>query len=421
MESTVTESWSQRTENQLSVVGQTLLRTPGAVLDEVYNDLTQRPEKVVQNTLIGGVVGYGATVLMRRAPVIGAVVAGTALLAEGARVTPKVSRFLDEAGSANTAMERLNLAKQGARGLGQEGALFVETLPAAGFGSRLALSAVEKSALSKNVSSAFAERLEYPLRRMMPDELLFRGPGTRIKTSMMNGDTVDLIAAARTLPAQKPYTVEYGRMIDPVKGRMSWKLPGTADAVEMGVVQKPGQISIHLHDPNVKNPLAPSIKDWRAVPKDEVGLIKAGDDNLVAYIGLGNEPIAAGSNAHLRAVVLEGKTRQAFLHDYVAKVDTETLGFTNLQRGVRVDFDDAMRAFNQTQRANPWSTLSNIKPLDASALTSTAGGVDFGAATNSFGARLSRKLNLGDGGPTLLRSTITGTTAAALAEGLFKS
>lgn len=414
----MTEGWSQRTENQLSVVGQTLTRAPGAIFDEVYSDLTQRPGQVAQNTLIGGAVGYGATVLMRRAPVIGALVAGTALIAEGLRLTPKISAFLDEAGDANSSADRTLLAQRGAKGIGHEGALFVETLPAAGFGSKLALAAVEKNGLARNISFGVAEKLEFPLRRMLPDEMLFRGPGTKLRTSLMTGeDTIDLIGAARTLPAQKPYSVEYGRMIDPTTGRMSWKLPGTADAVELGVVQKPGQVSIHLHDPGVLQPLVPTVKDWRAVPKDAVGLIKAGDDNLVAYIGLGNEPIAAGSNAHVRAVVLEGKTRQAFLHDYVAKADTQTLSLTNLQPGVRLDFDDALRAFNQTKQFNPWSTLSTIKRADTAGLTSTAAGIDFGVANNSFSSRLSRKLNLGDGGPTLIRSTITGIGASALVDG----
>lgn len=418
----MTESWSQRTENQLSVVGQTLARSPGAIFDEVYNDLTQRPGQVAQNTLIGGVVGYGATVLMRRAPVIGALVAGTALLAEGARLTPKVSAFLDEAGSANSAADRTLLAQRGAKGVGHEGALFVETFPAAGFGSKLALAAVEKNGLARNISFGVAEKLEFPLRRALPEQMFFRGPGTKLKTSLMTGeDTIDLIGAARMLPAQSPYTVEYGRVIDPAKGRMSWKLPGTADAVEIGVVQKPGQVSIHLHDPGVKQPLVPSIKDWRAVPKDGVGLIKAGDDNLVAYIGLGNEPIAAGGNAHVRAVVLEGKTRQAFLHDYVAKADAETLGLTNLQNGVRVDFDDALRAFSQTKQFNPWTTLSSIKRADTAGLSSAASGIDFGAASNGFASRISRKLNLGDGGSTLMRSTLTGIGASALVDGNLKS
>ncbi len=149
----MTEGWS-RTENQMAVVGRTMAQAPSAIMEELFQDVTQRPGQVVQNAAIGGAIGYGATILMRRAPVIGGLVAGTALLVEGCRILPKVSSFLDEAGNADTREKRIAVARQGSQGIGREGAMFLEALPAAGLGSKLAFSTLEKSAFARNTSYA---------------------------------------------------------------------------------------------------------------------------------------------------------------------------------------------------------------------------------------------------------------------------
>ncbi|WP_239816198.1 hypothetical protein, partial [Bacillus atrophaeus] len=59
---------------------------------------------------------------------------------------------------------------------------------------------------------------------------------------------------------------------------MSWKLPGYGDTLEMGVMQKPGQFSVHLQNPYVEAPGMPTMLDFRAVPERSLGIINAGEN-----------------------------------------------------------------------------------------------------------------------------------------------
>jgi len=417
----VTEGWTQRTENQLDVVGRTISQAPSAIMEEVFNDVTQRPVQVLENSAIAGAIGFGATVLFRRAPVIGTLIAGGAVLAESCRLLPKVSSFLSAAGDADTREKRIAVARQGALGIGREGAMFVETLPAAGLGSKLGLSALENSAFARNLSYAVAEKAEFPLRRALPDDLLFKGPGTKIKPGLMTGtDTADALGASRLLPSPKPFSVEYGRVIDPRAGRMSWKLPGLADSVETGVVQKPGQFSVHLQNPYVEAPGVPSVPDLRSVPKDSLGIINAGE-NTTFFVGKGNAPIAAGADLDVQAVVLDHKMKEAFLHDYMASADTKTYGLTNLKQPVKLNYDEALKALQRVDLNNPWNSLSGIARAETPGLSRVAGSLDLTGTNGSFTSRIKTRLNLGDGAPTLLRSTLTGSNPLFQIDGRAKS
>lgn len=405
-----------RIENQLDVVGRTMSKVPAAIMEELYNDVTQRPAQVVQNSAIAGAIGYGATILMRRAPVIGSLVAGTALLAEGWRVAPKVSSFLDEAGEADSIEKRIAVARQGARGFGREGALFIETLPAAGAGSRLAFAHLEKSAFAHNLSTAIAEKAEFPLRRALPDELFFRGPGTKIKNSLMaDAQTVDALGASRLMPSQKPYTVEHGRIIDPIRGRMSQVMPGTAESVEIGVVQQAKQIQVHTHNPHVDAPGMMSVPDLRMTPKGALGIINAGE-NQTFYMGLGRAPVAPGSDVQVRALVMDHKAKEAFLHDYMAMADRKTFGLTDLKSPVKVDYDGALRALQRVDIENPWNTLSRIAPYERPGVSNLAETLGLNRVNNSFSSRLSSRLGIGDGLPTFVRSTVTASNPLFLVD-----
>jgi hypothetical protein len=402
----VTEGWS-RTENQMAVVGRTMAQAPSAILEEVFQDVTQRPGQVVQNSVIAGGIGYGATILMRRAPVIGALVAGTALLAEGCRIFPKVSNFLDEAGNADTHAKRVAVARQGALGIGREGAMFVETLPAAGLGSKLAFATLEKSAFARNLSYSVAEKAEFPVRRALPEQLFFKGPGTKLKTSLMTGaDSVDALGASRLLPTPKPFTVEKGLIVDAKSGRMSRIMSGTPEGVELGVVQKPGQISGHLQNPYVDAPGMMSVPDLRMVPKGSLSFINAGE-NTTFYIGKGRAPIAAGSEVQVQAVVLDHKMKEAFLHDYMALADTKTYGLTGLKNPVQLDYDAALKALQRVDYNNPWNTLSAISRHEPGNVSRMAGSLNLAPPSPSLFSRIGTKMNIGDGVPTFLRSTLT--------------
>lgn len=393
-----------RLENQASVVASTLAQTPDALVRQVADDLTNRPGQVATNSLIAGGIGYGATILMRRAPIVGALVAGTAVLAEGCRLLPKIGNFLDEAGNADSAQERQKLARQGAHGVGREGALILETLPAAGFGSKFALGALEKSAAATNLSYRFAEKVEFPLRRAIPESVFFKGPGTNIKTSLMTGvDTADALGASRLLPSPKSYSVEYGRVIDPQAGKMSWKLPGTVDSVELGVIQQPKQFSVHLQNPALPRPGVPSVSDLRAVPKDSLGIINAGE-NSTFFMGKGNAKIAAGADVEVQAVVLDHKMKNAFLHDYTAQAGKYEL--SGLQKPQRLDYDEALRALQKVNLNNPWDTLSGIARSNTPGMSGVSRTLE-STANSSFGSRIKAGLNFGDGGPTFLRSVAT--------------
>ena len=405
-----------RIENQLDVVGKTMSQAPSAIIEEIFNDVTQRPGQVVQNSAIAGAIGYGATVLMRRAPVLGALVAGTALVAEGCRLAPKVSNFLDEAGEADTRQKRVSLARQGAQGLGREGATFVETLPAAGFGSKLAFASLERSAFAQSLSTAVAEKAEFPLRRALPDELFFRGPGTKIKNSLMVDErTVDALGASRLMPSQKPYTVEYGRVIDPVRGRMSQMMPGTAESVEIGVVQRPGQIQVHTHNPHVDAPGMMSVPDLRMTPKDGLGVINAGA-NQTFYMGLGKASIAPGSEVPVKALVMDHRAKEAYLHDYMAQADRKTFGLTDLKDPVKVDYDAALQSLQRVDINNPWNTLSRIAPYERPGVSNIAETLGLNRVNNSLSSRLSSKLGIGDGLPTFIRSTVTASNPLFLVD-----
>ncbi|MBX9951996.1 MAG: hypothetical protein K2Y39_22680 [Candidatus Obscuribacterales bacterium] len=405
-----------RIENQLDVVGRTMSQAPSAIMEELYSDVTQRPGQVIQNSAIAGAIGYGATILMRRAPLAGALVAGTALLAEGWRVAPKVSSFLDEAGEADTREKRIAVARQGVRGLSREGALFIETLPAAGLGSKLAFATLEKSAFAHNLSTAIAEKAEFPLRRALPDELFFKGPGTKIKTNLMaDSQTVDALGASRLMPSQKPYTVEHGRIIDPIRGRMSHVMSGTAESVEIGVVQQPRQIQIHTHNPHVDAPGMMSVPDMRMTPKDALGIINAGE-NQTFYMGLGKAPVAPGSEVQVRALVLDHKTKEAFLHDYVAMADRKTFGLSGLKDPLKVDYDGALHSLQRVDINNPWNTLSRIAPYEKPGVSTLAETLGLNRVNNSFSSRLSSRLGIGDGLPTFIRSTVTASNPLFLAD-----
>ncbi len=396
-----------RFENQLDVVGRTMSQAPSAIMEEVLNDISQRPGQVVQNSAIAGAIGYGATILMRRAPVIGTLVAGTALLGEGFRIAPKVSNFLDEAGNADTREKRIAVARQGAQGIGREGAMFVETLPAAGLGSRFAFTTLEKSAFAQNLSTAVAEKVEFPLRRALPDELFFKGPGTNIKNSLMaDAHTVDALGASRLMPSQKPFTVEHGRIIDPVRGKMSRVMSGTAEGLELGVIQKPGQIGIHTHNPHVEAPGMMSVSDMRMTPKDSLGIINAGE-NQTFFMGLGKAPIAPGSDVQVRALVMDHKAKEAFLHDYMAMADRKTFGLSGLKDPVKVDYDAALQSLQRVDIKNPWNTLSRIAPNDGPGVSTLAETLGLNRVNNSFSSRISSRLGIGDGLPTFIRSTVT--------------
>ncbi len=416
----MTEDWS-RTENQMAVVERTLAQAPSAIMDEVLQDITQRPGQVLQNTAIAGAIGYGATILMRRAPVVGALVAGTALLAEGCRILPKVSSFLDEAGGADTREKRIALARQGAHGVGREGALFLETLPAAGLGSKLAFTTLEKSAVARNASYAVAEKVEFPLRRALPEELFIKGPGTKLKANLMtSADTVDALGASRLLPTPKPFVVESGLVIDPKAGRMSRIMTGTPEGVELGVVQKPGQLSGHIQNPYVDAPGMMSVPDMRMVPKGSLSFINAGE-NTTFYIGRGRAPIAAGSEVPVQAVVLDHKVKEAFLHDYVAMADRKTYGLTGLKEPVRLDYDAALKALQRVDYNNPWSTLSNIARHEPGSVSGMAGSLNLAPPSSSLFSRIATKMNIGDGGSTFLRSTLTASNPLFLVDQSTKS
>lgn len=400
----MSESLSERISNQADVLTRTLAATPRAIMDEVYNDVTQRPGQVVQNSAVAAALGYGTTLLMRRAPAIGMVVAGGALLFEGARVAPKVNDFFDQAGQAESYDQRVALARQGSRALGREGALFLETLPAAGLGSGAAFAHLERSSAARSASYAFAEKVEFPVRRALPEDLLFRGPGTRLKSNLMtSGETVDALQASRLLPSQARYGVEYGTVIDPVAGRMSWKLPGVPDAVELGVVPKPGQISVHLQNPHMKNPGVPSVPDLRAVPEKSFGVINAGE-NSTFFMGHGNAKINPGAEVNVQAVVLDHKTKSAFLHDYAARADVETFGLAGLKRPERLNYDEALSALRNVDIKNPWNTFSQIPRFDANVAPKVATSFDLNASSTSLISRL--KASTGDAVPTFMRSVI---------------
>lgn len=400
----------------MAVVGRTMAQAPSAIMEELFQDVTQRPGQVVQNAAIGGGIGYGATILMRRAPVIGGLVAGTALLAEGCRLFPKVSNFLDEAGDADSREQRIALARQGSQGVGREGAMFLEALPAAGLGSKLAFTTLEKSAFARNTSYAFAEKAEFPLRRALPDELFMRGPGTKLKTSLMTeAESVDALAASRLLPTPKPFTVESGVLIDPKTGRMSRIMSGTPEGVELGVVQQPGQIAGHIQNPYVDAPGMMSVPDLQMVPKGSLSFINAGE-NTTFYIGRGRAPIAAGSEVPVQAVVVDHKMKEAFLHDYVAVADRKTYGLTGLKDPVQLDYNAALKALQRVDYDNPWNSLSSIARYEPGSVSQMAGSLNLAPQSSSAFSRVATKLNIGDGVPTFIRSTLTGSNPLFLAD-----
>lgn len=402
-----TQEGSSRFENQMAVVGRTMAQTPSAIMEELFNDVTQRPGQVVQNAAIAGAIGYGATILMRRAPVVGTIVAGGALLAEGCCIFPKVSSFLDEAGNADTHEKRIAVSRQGALGIGREGAMFIETLPAAGFGSKLAFTSLEKSAFARNVATGFAEKVEFPVRRALPDQLFMKGPGTKLQNSLMtSSETVDALGASRMLPSRKPFEVETGRLIDPKAGRASRVMSGTADGVELGVRQMPGQISLHTQNPHVEAPGMMSVPDLRMVPEGSLSIINAGE-NSTFFIGRGSAPIAAGAEVKVQAVVLDHKMKEAFLHDYMALADRKTYGLAGLKPAVQLDYDAALKALQRVDYNNPWKTLSSITRSDVPGVSNFAGTLNL-SNSNTLFSRVASKLNLGDGLPTFLRSTVTG-------------
>jgi hypothetical protein len=396
-----------RFDNQLDVVGRTMAQAPSAIMEEVLNDISQRPGQVMQNSMIAGAIGYGGTILMRRAPVVGALVAGTALLAEGLRITPKVSNFLDEAGDADTREKRVALSRQGAQGIGREGAMFVETLPAAGIGSKLAFSTLEKSAFSQSLSTAFAEKIEFPVRRSLPDDLFFKGPGTKIKANLMvDANTVDALGASRLMPSHKPFTVEYGRVVDPLRGRASHVMSGTSEGVEIGVAQQAKQIQIHTHNPHVDAPGMMSVPDLRMTPKDALAVINAGE-NQTFYMGIGKAPVAAGSDVQVRALVMDHKAKEAFLHDYMAVADRKTFGLSGLKDPVKLDYDAALQSLQRVDINNPWNSLSSIARYERPGVSNLAQSLGLNRVDNSLSARISSRLGIGDGLPTFVRSTIT--------------
>ncbi len=411
----MTEGWS-RTENQMAVVGRTMGQAPSAIMEELFQDITQRPGQVAQNAAIGGAIGFGATILMRRAPVIGGLVAGTAMLAEGCRIFPKVASFLDQAGDADTREQRIAVARQGAQGIGREGAMFVEALPAAGLGSKLALSTLEKSAFARNASYAFAEKAEFPVRRALPDELFMKGPGTKLKTNLMTGtESMDALGASRLLPTPKQFTVESGVLIDPKAGRMSRIMTGTPEGVELGVVQKPGQITGHVQNPYVDAPGLMSVPDLQMVPKGSLSFINAGE-NTTFYIGRGRAPIAAGSEVPVQAVVLDHKMKEAFLHDYVAMADRKTYGLTGLKDPVQLDYNAALKALQRVDYSNPWNSLSSIARYEPGSVSQMAGSLNLTPQSSSLFSRIATKMNIGDGLPTFLRSTMTASNPLFLAD-----
>lgn len=403
-----TQEGSSRFENQMVVVGKAMAQTPSAIIEEVFNDVTQRPGQVVQNAAIAGAIGYGATILFRRAPVVGAIVAGGALLAEGCRIFPKVSSFLDEAGDADTSEKRRAVARQGAHGIGHEGAMFVETLPAAGIGTKLAFNTLEKSAFARNIASGFAEKVEFPVRRALPDQLFMRGPGTKLQTSLMtSAETVDALGASRLVPSPKPFEVEYGRLIDPKAGRASRLMSGTADGVELGVKQVPGQISVHTHNPYADAPGMMTVSDMRMVPEGSLSIINAGE-NSTFFIGRGNAPIVPGAEVKVQALVVDHKMKEAFLHDYMALADRKTFGLTGLKPAVQLDYDAALQALQRVDYSNPWKTLSFVARSDVPGVSNLAASLNLSNKTSTLFSRVASKLNLKDGGSTFLRSTITG-------------
>ncbi len=61
-------------------------------------------------------------------------------------------------------------------------------------------------------------------------------------------------------------------------------MSGTPEGVELGVVQKPGQITGHIQNPYVDAPGMMSVPDLQMVPKGSLSFINAGE-NTTFYIG----------------------------------------------------------------------------------------------------------------------------------------
>lgn len=406
--SSLSESWLDQRENQLAVVGETLARTPGAIYDEVMNDLENHPGKVVKTSAISAAIGYGATILLRRAPVVGGIVAGGALLAETLRVGPSTVNFLSEAAHADTAEEREYLARRGSQSLGKEGALFLEALPGAVAGGALGMAHLRTSATARELSYAVAERVEFPLRTRLPEAFYWRGPGTRIGKSLSaEAGTVDALQAGKLVPTQKHFTVEHARIVDPQTGRMSRLMSGTPDWVELGVKPKPGQITVGTQSPYVRNPAAPSAYDIHVVPKGSVGVVNAGEYQSF-YIGQGTphgpRRFASVTDVDFKAVVLDHKNKRAFLHDYTRQWDAVD-GWISRGHPTRLSYDDATSALSRVNELDPWKTFSSIRRVDPSQsfVTVRPEKAASGTVSGSLAQRL--KHSLSDIGPHALKTT----------------
>jgi hypothetical protein len=359
--------------------------SPGAIYDQLHADM-QNPKKLVATTATSAAIGFGTVALLSKAPKVGGfVVAGLAgyqALSYGGSTMD----FLGKAGHANTDLQRKQLVDEYSRGIGREGAMFIEATPGAIVGGSLAVKAVGMPN-SFNTIGRFVDRntptpiknATLATREFVNEQWAFRGPGRMpLPANILHSDgRVNALEIGEMLSAKHPWTgVETGRSIDLLNMRVSKPIIGKPSSLDPGFRDKPGRILFHTHAPD--SPIGTRPGHFDLLATQDVGIVSRGSQTAY-FVGQAREFNAAARAGladafapRLQTIVLDSQKKTAFTLDSVWLPKTESW-----QPAVPrfVDYQAAQETLKRLNIAQPWSQIKEIPVLPSI----RGHAVDFGA------------------------------------------
>lgn len=260
-----------------TVYADTLRQVPGKVFSTIADDFTNNTGSTAIKLGIAGGIGLASAVLLARSPVAAKTLLSGIGIASTAVAAESTLSFSADAMSAETLLAQKALADRGSSSIARLGADLLETAPAMMAGVKLGLRISPKFESLNSLANAVQNKVEFPLRTVVPEKLHYLGPDSKTVASVNSERGLNLFGAAEDIAKATPWRgIEDARILK-VQGanlKASARLPGSQHETFIGSRK---DLAFHTHE----SELLPSSADFLSVRK--AGIVSVPKEGILVF------------------------------------------------------------------------------------------------------------------------------------------
>lgn len=260
-----------------TVYADTLSQVPSKLISTLADDIENNIAGTSLKVGIAGGIGIVSAIALARSPVAAKTILSGVGIASSFVAADSALTFSGEALSAETVFAQKALAEQGSNSLARLGADLVETAPAMVAGIKLGLRVSPKFESLNSLANSVQMKLEFPLRKVVPEKLHFVGPDVK-SLPLANGERgLNLFQAADDLTRSTPWRgIEDARIlkVDGAKLKASSRLPGTSQETFIGGRK---DYAFHTHESEI----LPTSGDFLSVRK--AGIVSLPKEGVLIF------------------------------------------------------------------------------------------------------------------------------------------